>query len=200
MDAWRGISAWAWGGQRALDYLETDKDVDAKRVAVVGHSRGGKTALWCGAQDERFAMAVSSCSGETGAALARRVEGETISKINEGFPYWFATNYKQYNGKEDTLPVDQHELIALLAPRLAYVSSSEKDAWADPLGEFLATVHATPVYRLHGLKGMETDKMPGLEQPLHGGNIGYHIKPGGHAMIEYDWQRYMDFADKHMRR
>jgi pimeloyl-ACP methyl ester carboxylesterase len=194
-DAWRGIAAWAWGGQRALDYLETDKDVDAKRVAVVGHSRGGKTALWCAAQDERFAMAVSSCSGESGAALARRVEGETISKINEGFPYWFATNYKAFNGKEDDLPVDQHELLALIAPRLLYVSSSETDAWADPLGEFLSTVHATPVFRLYGVKGMETDRMPGLSQPIHAGNIAYHIKPGGHAVIEYDWQRYMDFFD-----
>jgi hypothetical protein len=183
-DAWRGIAAWAWGGQRAMDY----------------HSRGGKTALWCAAQDERFAMAVSSSSGETGAALARRVHGETISKINEGFPYWFATNYKQFNAKEDDLPVDQHELLALIAPRLLYVSSSEKDDWADPLGEFLSTVHATPVFHLYGVKGMETDKMPGLSQPLHSGNIAYHIKPGPHAMIEYDWQRYMDFFDKRLPR
>jgi dienelactone hydrolase len=196
-DAWRTIAAWAWSGQRAMDYLETDKDVNAKRVAVVGHSRGGKTALWCAAQDERFAMAVSSSSGESGAALARRYEGETIAKINQGFPYWFATNYKQYNDREDSLPVDQHELIALIAPRLVYVSSCETDAWADPPGEFLACVRATPVFHLYGVKGMETDVMPGLSKPIQDGNIAYHIKPGGHAMIEYDWQRYMDFFDRH---
>ncbi len=199
-DAWKTIAAWAWSGQRAMDYLETDKDVDAKRVAVVGHSRGGKTALWCAAQDERFAMAVSSSSGESGAALARRVEGETIAKIKQGFPYWFATNYRAYNDNEDELPVDQHELIALIAPRLVYVSSCETDAWADPPGEFLATVHATPVFHLYGVKGMETDKMPGLEQPILDGNIAYHIKRGGHAMHEYDWARYVDFADRRMRR
>lgn len=199
-NAWKTISAWAWSGQRAMDYFETDKDLDARRVAVVGHSRSGKTALWCAAQDERFAMAVSSCSGETGAALARRVEGETIARINKGFPYWFATNYRKYDDREDDLPVDQHELIALVAPRLVYVSSSEKDAWADPPGEFLSCVHATPVFHLYGVKAMETAQMPGLEQPIHSGNIAYHIKPGGHAMIEYDWDRYMDFADRRMKR
>jgi dienelactone hydrolase len=199
-DAWKTISAWAWGGQRAMDYFETDRGIDAKRVAVVGHSRGGKTALWCGAQDERFAMVVSNCSGETGAALARRVQGETIAKINQGFPYWFATNYRSFNDKEDDLPVDQHELIALMAPRLVYVASAAEDAWADPTGEFLSCVHATPVFRLYGVKGIDRTERPDLSQPVHDGNIGYHVKPGGHAMVEYDWDRFMDFADRHMRR
>ena len=199
-DSWRTIAAWAWGGQRAMDYLETDRDIDPKRVAVIGHSRGGKTALWCGAQDQRFALTISNCSGETGAALARRLEGERTTNINTTFPYWFDQNFKAFNDREDALPVDQHELLALIAPRLLYVASAADDAWADPPGEFLSCVHATPVYHLFGLKGIETSQQPPVEQPLQDGSIAYHVRKGGHGLTEYDWARFMDYADKHLPR
>lgn len=196
-DAWGTIAAWAWGASRVMDYFESDPDVDAKRIGVVGHSRGGKTALWCGAEDERFAMAISNNSGCTGAALTRNKKGESVGRINKGFPHWFNTNYKKFKKRVDELPIDQHQLIALMAPRLVYVASASKDRWADPEGEFLSCVHASPVYRLFGLKGVGATKMPPVEQPLHTGHIGHHIREGKHNLTEYDWDRYMDFADKH---
>ena len=199
-DAWGTIAAWAWGASRVMDYFQTDSDIDAGKVAVVGHSRGGKTALWCGAQDRRFAMTVSNNSGCTGAALARNKKGETIKKINDVFPHWFCANYKKFNDKEDELPVDQHELIALIAPRLVYVASASEDAWADPEGEFLSCVHAGPVYQLFDLQGVGATQMPGPQKPLHTGHIGYHIRTGKHNLTEYDWGRFMDFADHHWKR
>ena len=211
-DQWGTVSAWAWGYSRALDYIETDSDIDASKVAAIGHSRGGKTALWAAAQDTRFAMAVSNCSGCTGAALARRRVGETVKRIQVVFPHWFCGNYLKYMDNEDALPVDQHELISLMAPRPVYVASATDDLGADPRGEYLATVAADPVYALYGLGGLPLDRplagltsadldyeLPAPDSPVFGDHVAYHIRRGSHNILAYDWYNYLNFADRYLK-
>jgi len=183
-DQWGTIAQWAWGLSRALDYLETYDKVDGAKVAVIGHSRLGKTALWAGATDERFAMAISNDSGCCGAALSRRRIGETVNSINNYFPHWFCENFHKYGNREDELPFDQHELLALMAPRPVYVASAERDGWSDPVGERLSEQEAAKVYKFLGL---DTDM------------LGYHIREGRHNITIEDWEHYMDFADRYLK-
>jgi hypothetical protein len=183
-----------------LDYLETDKDINIRQVVVIGHSRLGKTALWAGAIDPRFAIVISNNSGCGGAALSRRQFGETVKAINTMFPHWFCKKFHDFNDKENELPIDQHMLIGLIAPRPVYVGSAEQDKWADPYGEFLSLYHAGPVYKLFGSDIIEKDTLPEINKPLWTGKMGYHIRTGTHGITRFDWEKYLDFADYHFNR
>jgi Prolyl oligopeptidase family len=197
-DAWGTIAAWAWGASRVLDYLQTVPQIDPQKIAVIGHSRGGKTSLWAAAEDQRFALAVSNDSGCGGAALSRRrmAGKEAVGRIVTSFPHWFCANFANFANREDDLPVDQHELIALIAPRAVAVGSASEDRWADPRGEFLSVVNAAPVYALLGHKALGTHEMPAIASALHGDQAHYHLRAGKHNLTLEDWQHYWDFADR----
>lgn len=198
-DNFSTIGAWAWGLSRALDYMETDKDINAKKVAVFGFSRLGKAAVWAGVTDQRFAMVLSNESGAGGVKVFRRGKGETIKHLCTAFPHWFDVNFRKYADKDTLIPFDQHLVIAMIAPRPIAIGSAEGDTNSDPEGEFLGGVYATPVYRLLGTEGLPTTKMPGLNEPVSG-QIQYHIRPGKHNILTYDWEQYLNFMDKHFNK
>lgn len=196
---WGSIGAWAWGLSRILDYIETDKDFDAKRVTVVGHSRNAKAALWASAQDQRFAITISNNSGCCGAALMKRVYGETAASLNMLFPHWMNENFKKYNNNEDSLTTDSHELIALIAPRPLYVASANLDQWADPKGEFEGMYLAQPVWELYGKKRFAYDHMTPLRFKVIESQIGYHYREGYHGLLLFDWEAYIEFVKYHFK-
>jgi hypothetical protein len=190
----RAIGAWAWGASRVMDYFISDPDIDAKKVTVVGHSRGGKASLWAAAQDQRFAACVSNCSGNSGAALSRRKFGERVERINTSFPHWFNNNYKKFNNNEDSLPVDQHMLIAMVAPRPVYATNASKDLWADPKGTYLALKNAESVWALYGIKSSLPTAQPGINYPIVRSALAYHNREGEHNLTAYDWSNFIRFA------
>lgn len=197
-DEWGSIGIWAWGYSRIADYLEKEKRIDKDCMVVLGHSRLGKTSLWAGVQDKRFKVVISNDSGCGGAALAKRVFGENVARITASFPHWFCPAFNAYSENEAALPFDQHELLALVAPRHVYVASAEDDQWADPRGEYLSAYYAGQVYQLYGMQGLASKEQPAIHQPQHF-DVGYHIRAGKHDVTEYDWTCYLDFCDKVFR-
>jgi len=198
-DEWGAIGAWAWGLSRAIDYFETDKGVDATRVAIMGVSRLGKTVMWAGAHDTRIALVIASCSGEGGAALSRRNYGETIAHLTAPtrYPYQFCANYGKFAQHVDQFPVDANMLVALIAPRPVLLQTGTTDYWSDPKGEFLAAVAAGPVYKLLGKQGLDTDQWPPAGTPvLH--DIGYFMHEGGHGTLPGDWDVFLKFLEMHL--
>lgn len=193
------IAVWAKGLSFALDYIQTDSLLDARNVFTMGHSRLGKTALWAAASDTRFAGAISNNSGCGGAALSKRIFGETVAIINFGFPHWFCQNFKQFNNNEQLLPIDQNQLIALIAPRAVYIASAQNDTWADPVGEFLGALYAFPVFKLYYTSTYFPSVMPQVNQPYSLSPLAYHIRSGQHDVTDFDWNCFLDFISFNLK-
>jgi len=198
-DQWGTISAWAWGLSRIVDYLQTDAAVDARQIAIMGHSRLGKTVLWAGAQDQRIAAVYSSCGGEMGSSLARRDYGETVDDMATNFPWQFAGNFQKYMGHWNDLPVDTHMMIALNAPHPVFITGGVGDQWSDPRGEFLAEVAAGPVYRLVGRTDLGTKDFPAVNTPIITGDLGFNYHSEGHAATPRDWQAFLTFLSHYVK-
>ena len=196
---WGKIGMWAFAASRLMDYVQTLPEIDKSRIFSVGHSRLGKTSIWCAAQDERFAAGCSNDSGCSGAAVTRDKTGEHVEQITRNFPYWFCGNYRKYVGREDEMPFDQHQLLALLAPRTLYVASAQDDAWSDPYSEFMSAKLASEAFELLGGKGLvnPTGEFIDANEHLHEGNVGYHLRTGAHFLSRYDWQQSMMYFDRH---
>lgn len=197
---WGAISAWAWGFSRVIDYMEQDEDVDATHVGVVGQSRGGKTALWAGCCDPRIWLSVSNNSGCLGAAIQHGNTGEQYRQIVGTFPFWFADRFVETVQEGRELPIDQHLMMSLLAPRLLYVASATQDDWADPQSEFLGAKMTGPAFELLGARGLPADlPMPRPDTPVFSDRVGYHIRTGGHQLTVYDWRQFILFARQHLK-
>ena len=194
---WGTVAAWAWGMQRCVDYLVTDREIDAPRIAAVGHSRNGKTALLAAALDERIALAIPHQAGCGGTAPSRGKIGESVARINTSFPHWFNDVFPQFNDQPERLPFDQHSLVALVAPRPVLFSNAADDTWANPAGQFEVLRAADTVYRFLGVEGLEAKEMPPLNR-LVDSRLGYFIRPGKHSMNRQDWEAFWDFADRHL--
>lgn len=195
----KALGAWGWGASRIMDYLQKDKSIDPKKVAVIGHSRSGKAALWCGAQDPRFSIAISNESGCGGAALERRDYGETLKIMNKAFPHWLADKNLEYVDNVDAMPFDQHMLMALIAPRAVCVGSAQEDRWADPKGEFLSLKYAEPVFELYNISPLPAKDHPPVDTPVQSTHMSYHMRSGKHNLTPYDWQQYMNFAERYWK-
>lgn len=199
-ESWGTIAAWAWGASRCMDYLVTDRSIISNKIALIGHSRGAKTALWAGANDQRFAMICCNEAGCGGSALAHRRFGETITTITKSFPHWFCSNYKQYGGHENEMPFDMHELMALIAPRPLYITAASDDLWGDPKGQYLSLYYAQPVYQLYDKKINLSESMPPLNIPVRSKQLAYFIRSGLHDLTLKDWNFFMDQADLVLRK
>lgn len=198
-DNFSTIGAWAWGLSRVMDYLEKDKGINPNQVILTGLSRLGKAALWAGATDQRFAMVISTESGKGGDALFQRQFGESVERINTVFPQWFCHNFSKYSNHVAAMPFDQHMVLAMIAPRPFYLGSAEEDLNEDPKGEFMAVKAIESVYELYGFKGLPTDKMPLVNQPVYGDRLGYHLREGKHGITAFDWDNYIQFIKLHIK-
>ena len=196
---WGTISAWSWGISRIIDYFETDRSINAKRVAVQGFSRLGKTVLWASAMDERIAAVFSGCAGEMGSSLARRDFGETVDDMAQNFHWQFNSRFQQWVGRWNDIPVDTHMLIALSAPRPVFITGGTTDQWSDPKGEFLAEVAATPVYRLLGGRGIDATDLPPVDTTLAAGDLAWHYHTGGHMLTVDEWKAFLVFMDRYFK-
>lgn len=198
-DEWGSISAWAWGISTVVDYFEKDPDIDAKRIAITGASRLGKTVMWTGARDQRIAVVLASCSGEGGAAISRRYFGETVAHLTEKtrFPYQFAANYGKYGDDVTKLPVDAHMLVSLIAPRPCLLQTGTTDNWSDPKGEFYSAVEAGKVYRLLGKDDLGTTELPAPDQPIYH-TLGYFMHEGGHGNLPIDWEIFLEYCKRYL--
>ena len=199
-DEWGAIAAWAWGLRRVMDHLETEPAIDAKRVALLGSSRLGKTVLWTGATDERFAVILASVSGESGAALSRRNYGETVRHMTDStrYDYQFAHNYQSYGDRVNELPFDGHMLVSLIAPRPLLLQTGSTDFWSDPKGEYLSAVAASPVWKLFGKEGLTVDHYPAPGEPVLS-VLGYSMHEGRHGILPYDWPIFLEFLKRYLK-